>query len=180
MTAERGGRRAECTSGRASHHQGYLMAEALVYIAVVFVVLGVGYAALYRCIDNSMVMRRNANDITKAMHAGERWRADVRAAGARVYAEMVEGEPTLHLSGAQVAVDYAFRHGTVIRRAGAGPWVIVLERVKASSMQADPRGSVRAWRWELELQPQTKAAIRAGRVRPLFSFITVPRAASAP
>src|ERR1041384_5004380 len=81
MSAERGVRSAECISGRGSRVQGYLMVEALVYIGVVFVVLGVGYAALYRCIDNSAVMRRTANDITKAMHAGERWRADVRAAG---------------------------------------------------------------------------------------------------
>jgi len=179
MSAECRMRSVECTSGRGSRVQGYLMVEALVYIGVVFVVLGVGYAALYRCIDNSMVMRRTANDITKTMHAGERWRADVRAAGASVSTEMVDGESTLRLRGGRDEVVYAFHEGTVRRRAGSGPWVTVLDRVNASSMQADTRGSVRAWRWELELQPQTKAAIKAGRVRPLFSFIAVPKTASA-
>ena len=39
-----------------------------------------GYAAMYRCIDSSIALRRNADDITSALHAGERWRADVRSA----------------------------------------------------------------------------------------------------
>ena len=41
-------------------NRAYLMIEALVYIAVVFVLLGAGYAAMYRCVDNSIALRRNA------------------------------------------------------------------------------------------------------------------------
>ena len=66
--------------GRRSKAAGFQLIEALVYIAVVFVVLGAGYEALYRCIDSSITLRRNADDITNALHAGERWRADVRLA----------------------------------------------------------------------------------------------------
>ena len=64
--------------------RGYLLIEALVYIAVVVTLLGVAYAAMYRCVDRSFALRRNADDITSALHAGERWRADVRAATSRV------------------------------------------------------------------------------------------------
>src|SRR5439155_11435731 len=58
---------------------GYMLIEALVYIGVSFLLLGIGFAAMYRCIDNSVGLRRSADDITSALHAGERWRADVRA-----------------------------------------------------------------------------------------------------
>jgi hypothetical protein len=59
---------------------GYLLIEALVYFAVIVALLGTGYAAMYRCIDSSIALRRNAEDIANALHAGERWRADERAA----------------------------------------------------------------------------------------------------
>ncbi len=57
---------------------GYMLVEALVYIGVSFLLLGVGFAAMYRCIYNSVGLRRSADDITSALHAGERWRKDVR------------------------------------------------------------------------------------------------------
>ena len=69
---------------------GYLLIEALVYIGVVAALLGVAYAAAYRCIDRSIALRRNANDITSALHAGERWRANVRAATSQVRLESTE------------------------------------------------------------------------------------------
>src|ERR1019366_10279726 len=56
-------------------HCGYLLIEALVYIGVVAALLGVAYAAAYRSIDRSIALRRSADDITSALHAGERWRA---------------------------------------------------------------------------------------------------------
>src|SRR4029077_12950063 len=66
------------TSGNFHLRQGgYLLTEALVYIGLLFVILGVGYLAMDRSIDNSVLLRRNADDIANALHAGERWRADV-------------------------------------------------------------------------------------------------------
>src|SRR6202158_5426895 len=58
----------------------YLMTEALVYIGVSFLLLGVGYAVMYRCVNNSIALRRNAEDIARTLRAGEQWRADVRSA----------------------------------------------------------------------------------------------------
>src|SRR5215813_10617322 len=51
--------------------RAYMMVEALVYIGVLFLLLGVGYVALYRCIDASTALRRNAADIGKALQTGE-------------------------------------------------------------------------------------------------------------
>ena len=153
------------------------MTEALVYIGLVMVVIGIGYAAMYTCVDRSVLLRRNADDIANAVNAGERWRADVRAANRRAALEATGPEQLLHLSGNAHQIDYRFSDGQVLRRLDAGPWAPVLRNVKASTMSPDRRGNVPAWRWELELQPRAKAAIKPGRVRPLFTFLAAPPAA---
>jgi hypothetical protein len=155
-------------------NRAYLLIEALVYIAVVFVVLGAGYAAMYRCIDSSIALRRNADDITSALHAGERWRADVRSANRQVRLEDTAAGQFLYLEGASNQVAYSFSTNGVSRRLGGGTWVRLLPNVKSSTMQPDPREYVTAWRWELELQPRTTGSVKSGRVRPLFTFIAVP------
>ena len=160
--------------------RAYLLTEALVYLSVVAVILSVGCVAMYRCIDNCIVLRRNANDIVRAVNAGERWRADVRAAGMRARLEGAAGAQVLHLQSTAGLIDYRFAEGAVYRRAGTGEWVSVLDRVKASAFEADRRQRVAAWRWELELEPRLKGAMRPGRVRPLFTFLAVQRARTAP
>lgn len=155
---------------------GYLMSEALVYIGLVFVVLGVGYAALYRCIDNSTVLRRNADDIALALRIGEVWRADVRAANGQIRLESNSAERLLYVPRANGEVAYRFTTNAISRRLGQGTWVPLLTNVKSSGMAPDPRQNVSAWRWELELEPRAKASARASRIVPLFTFLAVPEA----
>ncbi|HWX23255.1 MAG TPA: hypothetical protein VN578_25410 [Candidatus Binatia bacterium] len=161
---------AEC---EAAGRRGYLLTEALVYIGLVFVVLGVGYVAMYHCIDNSVIMSRNADDIVRALNTGERWRADIRAAAQSILLETDQNEPTLHLRGATNQVDYRCAGATLYRRVNSGTWVPLLDNVKASTMQPDSRPAVAAWRWELELQPRARGSLKASRVRPLFTFLAV-------
>ena len=168
------------TKRNTIRHAGYMLTEALVYIGLLMIVLGVGYQAMYRCIYNSVVLRRNAEDITRALHAGERWRADVRAADQSVRIETAGDAHLIHLLGATRQVAYRFADSSLYRRLGSGPWVQILGRVKASSFEADPRPNVSAWRWELELQPQSKGTIKVGRIRPLFTFLAVSPAAVSP
>jgi hypothetical protein len=156
------------------HRHGYLLIEALVYIGVIVALLGAGYAAMYRCIDRSLALRRNADDIANALHAGERWRADVRSARSEVRLEETTDGQLLHLEGGKAPVAYLFSTNTLSRRLGAGPWVRLLPNVKASTMKSDPREHVTAWRWELELAPRTQGSVKPGRVRPLFTFTAVP------
>jgi len=153
---------------------GFMLIEALVYIAVVFVLLGVGYEALYRCIDSSIALRRNADDITSALHAGERWRADVRLANRHIRLEQTPAEQIARLEGARGEVAYRFSTNAVFRRVGKGPWVRLLSSVKSSVIQPDARQHVTAWRWELELQSRQAGSVKPGRVCPLFTFIAVP------
>jgi len=164
--------------GRRSKAAGFQLIEALVYIAVVFVVLGAGYEALYLCIDSSITLRRNADDITNALLAGERWRADVRLADRHIRVEKTPAEQIAYLEGARVEVAYRFSTNAVLRRVGDAPWVRLLANVRSSVMEADPRRQVTAWRWELELQPRQQANMKPGRIRPLFTFIAVPEGSS--
>jgi hypothetical protein len=161
--------------GRGPSQHGYLMMEALVYIGLVMALLGVGYAAMYRCMDNSIALRRTAEDITRTLQAGERWRADVRAAHGRIRLDNANLEPTLYLPGPVAEVAYRLAAPQILRRAGAGPWVPVLANVKTSTMTPDPRSRVTAWRWELELQPRGKGVVKPGHTRPLFTFLAVPQ-----
>jgi hypothetical protein len=154
---------------------GYMMVEVLVYVGIVFVLLGLGYMVLYRCIDNSVALRRNTEDIVKALHVAERWRADVRAAPAGIQIENSADGQLLRLPTPAGAILYRFASNSVSRRLADGPWVVLLPNVISSVMGAEQRQKVTVWRWELELRSQSKAMVRPGRVRPLFTVLAVPR-----
>jgi type II secretory pathway component PulJ len=157
--------------------RGYSIIECLVYGFVLVILLGVAYAAFYRCMDNSVALRRNAEDISRALSVGERWRADIRAAVAAIEREATDDGELLHLKGGRGPVDYQFVSNSVSRRVKSGPWVTVLANVKTSAMAAEARGGVTAWRWELELKPRSKKPVR---MAPLFTFIAVPERKSSP
>ena len=156
---------------RLRHLRGISLVEMIVYMAVLVVLIGVGYSALYRSLDNAAALRHSTDDIANALHAGEDWRADLRAAGGKIQIENLTDEQILHLPGTRGEVSYRFADQTIFRRLGNNDWSPLLANVKASSFIADPRNKVTAWRWELELQPHTK---KLSRVLPLFTFIAVP------
>ena len=151
-----------------------MLVEALVYISLVGVVLGTGFAVMYRCVDNSVVLRRNAQDMTAALNAGERWRADIRGARQPLHVETTETGQTLQLTTQKGEVLYRFETNTVTRCIEGQPGIRLLTEVKNSEMRADPRQKVNAWQWEVELLPRAKGYTKPGRVRPLFTFTAVP------
>src|SRR5258708_39961486 len=110
--------------------RAYLMIEALVYIGLLLVVFTVGYAALYRCADNTVAMRRSAEDISCCLYAGERWRADVRVADGPPRLETTDTEQILHLpAGTRGEFAYRFSESAVFRRVGSSPWSLLLTNV---------------------------------------------------
>ena len=151
--------------------QGISLVEMLVYMSVLIVIVGVGYTALYRCLDNSNALRRSADDIANALHTGEDWRADVRAADGKIQLESLPDEQILHLPGSRGEVSYRFAANAISRRLGNNEWSPLLANVQTSTFVADTRTKANAWRWEIELQTRTK---KFGTVKPLFTFIAVP------
>jgi len=158
---------------RSQSECAYMIIETMVYLSVLFTLLGVAYVAMYRCIDRSVALRRNADALTSAVQAGEHWRADVRAANAPIQNERQE---VIHIPTARGEILYRFETNAVLRRAPSNAWVRVLANVKSSAMQPDARQRLTAWRWELELLPVKKDTSNTNRIHPLFTFIAVPDA----
>ena len=144
--------------------RGFTMIEMLVYIAVLAVVVNLAFFAYYRYDQQMRNVRRNADDIVRAMRAGERWRDDVRNATASPRA--IEDGMVIPWRSGEIV--YVFADGTVWRRA-AGSQTVALKNVSASTMSSDPRDRVSAWRWELELTSPKKTVL----MRPLFTFTAV-------
>ena len=152
---------------KAAPRGGYFLIESLVYIGVLFVVLGVGYTAADHYIENSVALRRSADDLANALHAGERWRADVRSSTNIVVAQTADGLQLLRIQRPKNEISYLFATNTVFRRIGENAWSPALTHVRASSMSSDQRQQTMAWRWELELQIRAKRT----RITPIFTFL---------
>lgn len=138
----------------------------MVYSGVCMVLLGVAFVAFYRSFENMKQLYRASEDITRTVHAGEVWRADVRAASRPI--EFNHAEQTLRIPRADREVIYRFTDGQVFRKSKAdAPWTVLLANVARSEMQTERRTQVTAWRWEVELLTKKKNT----RVRPLFTFL---------
>jgi len=140
----------------------FTIIECLVYIGVLTVVMTLATPLFWQSFKGASDLRRNADDIERVLHVGERWRDDVRSATAPP--RLVGG--SLYIPHGTNEVLYWFANGVVKRDRAA-----VLGNVRVSQMQVDQRQQVESWRWELELASSNKTV----RVRPMFSFEAVVR-----
>jgi len=163
------------THRRVAASHAFTMIECLVYLGLFTVLLGLATVSFYRCFDNMKGLRRNADEITRAVRAGELWRNDIRAA-ARVI-QVDESAQTIRIPQRDREVLYKFADAQVFRKTGAdAPWMVLLQKIKNSQMTSEPRTHVTAWRWELELQ----ATQNIVHIRPLFTFLAVPNTGNQP
>jgi hypothetical protein len=146
---------------------GYLLIECLVYLSVIVVILGLGLGAFYVCWDYSKALHYATDDINAALHAGERWRADIRNATGKITVETTpEGERLRIPCGTNVLI-YSFNADEVHRQLASSDFSeLLLPKVKVSQMVTETRGPVAAWRWEVELTPHRKET----RLPLLFTF----------
>jgi len=158
-------------SSRRRHTAGILLVEYLVYLAVFVILLGVGTGAFYFCWDHTRAVIFTTDDIESALHAGERWRTDVRSATGPISVEATTNGETVQIPEVGKEVRYYFTTGEIRRQTGTDGFSDqLLTRVKSSVVKAEVRGTVNAWRWELELTPRRKEAIPPL----LFTFEAVP------
>ncbi len=142
---------------RVRHQAGILLIECLVYIAVFAIFLGGGTAAFYFCWDHSKSLLYATNDITAALHAGERWRADVRGATGNISIAATATGEMVRIPETKKEIVYRFEAGEVHRDIPALHLSqLLLPKVKSSQMTTEARDSVNAWRWELELSERRK------------------------
>jgi hypothetical protein len=142
---------------RARARAGIMLVECLIYLGVFAVLLGIGYGTFYLCWDNSKALHYATDDIASALHAGERWRADIRSATGKITVETTAQGEQLRIPRKTTAIIYSFRAGELRRQLASSRFSeLVLPTVKASQMVKETRGPVTAWRWELELTPRRK------------------------
>jgi hypothetical protein len=142
---------------RARRQAGIMLVECLAYIAVFAIPLGGATTVFYYCWDHTQAVIYATDDISSALRAGERWRADVRnATGTISVATTATGEDVKIPEG-EKEILYHFDSGEMHRQVSSTEFSeLLLPKVKMSQMKLDARGEVRAWRWELELNPRHK------------------------
>ena len=160
----------------ASRQRGILLMDCLVYISLITLILGVGTLAFFKCWDANKALRRNADDIVRALHAGEQWRADVRSAVGPLQCVQDGDTERLRIPAANGEIIYSFSREEVRRHAEGHSDTLLLSKVVHSRMSSDPREHVTAWRWDLELSRSPHATV----LKPLFTFEAVPVQPTAP
>lgn len=138
---------------------GIMLVECLVYIAVFALLFGLGTATFYFCWDHTRTVIITAGEITSALQAGERWRADVRSATGTISVETTATGEIVRIPKAQGEICYRFENGELRREmvATKASWLL-LPQVKTSEMKTELRNGITAWRWELEVAPRRKGA----------------------
>lgn len=138
---------------------GILLMECLVYISVFAILTGLGTAAFYFCWDHTRAVIATTDDIASALQAGERWRADVRAATGKISVVTTVAGEVVRIPKAEQEIIYRFAAGEM-RREFLNPKhsQLLLAKVKTSQMATTAPGGVTAWRWELELTPRRQEA----------------------
>jgi hypothetical protein len=151
-------------SATRRHVAGVSLIECLVYIAVFAILLGVGFGAFYFCWDHTRAVIFATDDVSSALRAGERWRADVRGATGKISVETTAAGEVVRIPESEMEIVYRFESGGLRRENSAlKNSQLLLPKVKASEMKAETRAGVSAWRWELELTPrrtETRLALR--------------------
>lgn len=167
-----GARPPTCHLSPATRHpQGaFSLIECLTYVALFALFIVLVMTTYFRARDASDALRRQAEDVTRTLAAGERWREDVRSATAPPRLVTENGQTWLALQrGTNTTVYIHFNH-TVWRQAHTNQtWQPVLARVKSSRIETDARTHVVAWRWEVELQLKDPRK----QTKPLFTFLAV-------
>jgi type II secretory pathway component PulJ len=149
---------------------GFTLIECVVYVALLFLIIGLAFMTFYRTEQNHRNLSRNSDDILRVLRAGEQWREDVRRAAAPIRLGEAGAENEIIIPQTNLTVKYLFRQESVWRQAGPLQ-TEALSSVAASKMEQDARQRVTAWRWEVEL----KGRQRVARVKPLFTFMAAAR-----
>lgn len=134
-----------------------MLVECITYIAVFLIMSSGAMVAFYLSWDHSKALISATDDITAALQAGERWRADVRASSGTIRIEKASDGQVVSIPEDGKEIVYRFSSGGVRRQVGTdGFSALLLPRVVSSEMTLDRRGDVRAWRWELQVAQRRK------------------------
>jgi hypothetical protein len=142
---------------RVRFQAGIMLIECISYFAVFLILSGVAMGCFYLCWDHSKALISASDDISAALRAGERWRADVRAASGTINIETTTNGEVVKIPEGEKEIVWTFDSKQIARQVGTASLpVLLLPRVMASDMELDSRDSVTAWRWELQVAQRRK------------------------
>ena len=146
-----------CNITRVRSRAGIMLVECMVYLAVFLILAGVASGSFYVCWDGFRALISTTDDVSAALRAGERWRADVRDASGNITVETTSSGQVVKIPENGNEIIYSFDSKGLRRQMGPGGFSrLVLPKVKSSEMKCETRGAVRAWQWELELPERRK------------------------
>lgn len=149
---------------------GITLIDCLVYMALFGLVTGLATACAFKLERQSREMRQRAEEISRALKAGERWRADIRSATNHPMLVPYRGQSLLRIQTKDGDVLYFFESGNLWRKpAQAREFGLFLPDVKQCSVTEDRRRHAAGWLCEIELATKRKQ----GKMLPLFSFRAV-------
>jgi Tfp pilus assembly protein PilE len=142
---------------RTRHQAGITLIECMCYIMVFLILSSVAMGSFYLCWNHTEALLSASDDTSAALWAGERWRADVRAASGAINMETTTDGEMVKIPEGDKEIIYTFDSKRVARQAGAANLpVVLLPQVMSSDMEPDSRGGVTAWRWELQVKELRK------------------------
>jgi hypothetical protein len=148
----------------------FSLIECLTYISVFALFMILAMQVFFQGRDSSDRFRRSADDITRTLTAGERWREDIRTATGALRAAEENGQTWLVIPrGTNITTYTHFKTGVWRQEHTNAAWVPALTQAKSSRMEPDSRKHVTAWRWEVELQIKDEKK----QTKPLFTFLGV-------
>jgi hypothetical protein len=137
---------------RRAAHSGIMLVECMVYLAVLVILISIGIGVFDVCWNGFSSMVSSTDDVSGALRAGERWRADVRGATGTINVETTSSGQVVKIPENGTLIVYSFDSREIRRQVGPnGSSPIVLPKVASSEMKSDVRDGVTAWQWELEL-----------------------------
>jgi hypothetical protein len=142
----------------------------MIYISLVFVLLGIAFAIFYQCQTRSVHLRRACEQMATALRFGERWRKETAAAASRPTLEQDSAWIKFTIPQKNGEVIYLFQNGFIFRKpADAELMQPFVEGVRKFNVVQERRGGIEGWRLELELFTYEKNP----KIKPLLSFLSV-------
>jgi len=140
------------TLSQSLRTRGIMLTECLVYLAVFSILTSIAFASFYLCWGQSEALIFASDDVSSAVRAGERWRADVRAATGKISVETTPSGELVRIPRGKEEIFYSFHNGSVWRKiSSANVSQKLFAKAESSKMILDARDAVTAWRWELVL-----------------------------
>ena len=132
-----------------SRHRAFTLIEVLIYVVMIAAFIVISGSVYQRATRQSLELHLQADTIRRVMHAGERWRVDIRAAArapewAWVDRNGTEGNVMRLTLSDGASVEYFMNERTVWRRHNQSEPERLLGTVRASAMVFAGRGGVRS------------------------------------